>query len=90
MNPVDEVMRALDNLVRAEKGPLCRDFRYTGLDHLSGQYLGRSKGLVAICGLTDPIQPDGTDGGTRIVTDGARPGPGRDPLGDPECRYLNR
>jgi aryl-alcohol dehydrogenase-like predicted oxidoreductase len=54
---VEEVISALDDLVRAGKGPLPRDLGYPGMDRLACGHAGRAAWLESIHGPADPLQP---------------------------------
>jgi aryl-alcohol dehydrogenase-like predicted oxidoreductase len=77
--PIDEVMRALDDVVRAGK-----------VLYVACEYAGRASRMDAVRGTPAPLQPDRPDRRARPPPDGAGAGPGGDAVERPRRRRPDR
>ena len=74
LTPIEEVMRAFDDLVRQGK------ILYAGVSDMpawvvaQGQYPGRVAGLDSVCRASNRVQPDRADSGAGTAADGGGPG----------------
>ena len=78
--PVEEILRGLDDLVRAGQGALRRHLRHPGLAGRPHAGDRRAARLDAARRPADRVQPDRAHRRARPDPDGARDGPGRAPL----------